>query len=207
MKKYEENINKLLKRYLKKIDFYQSVDTQTQWPAFPRDKRYSPRIDVAVGPFAEKRKCIDVYDDLCCLAKPFLDECFFQFEKNVKNFKSNVFRVDCDYKNFNKNARCFIAIEIEKSGSRKHRLGDVVNVSALGRVGLVIAWDAVVLRSFLRILEYFGFLSDVKKNTFKAKNVAVLEREQFKNILHEFIKKGGVHQGRGGSRRVVATRL
>ena len=177
-----------MQRYLSNILHQNDVVVERQWPAFPRDKRYSPRIDVAIGPFATETKLIDRYDQLSRTAKPFLDHCFDIFKENMRAFNPGIFLENHNgYTNFNQNARCFIAIEIEKSGSRKHRLGDIVNASALGRIGLIIAWDAAALRSFLRIITYFDFLREVKKNTFQTANVAILEKEQFLYILDQFI--------------------
>jgi hypothetical protein len=82
----------------------------------------------------------------------------------------------------NKNPRCFIAIEVERSGSKKHMLGDIVNASALGFIGLIVAWDKDVLRHFLRILRYQVFLESVGKGKFKRTNVLVVTRDQMARI-------------------------
>ena len=86
---------------------------------------------------------------------------------------------------FNENARCLIGIEIENTGSRKHCIGDLVNASALGRIGLLIAWSPDVLRTFLRQRVYLSFLASVGKNTFRTNNALVLTKDQFDSCLHE----------------------
>lgn len=183
-KNYENRIKRLLQDYFNRLGCKFSVETTTQWPAFSRDKRYSPRVDVAVGPFATDRRLTHEYDQLCQMAKPILDMIFKKFEENIRTFNPRTQYINDDsYVNFNRNARCFMAIEVERTGSRKHRLGDIVNASALGRIGVIVAWDKDVLRSFFRILEYFSFLQDVGKNTFNTRNIVVLEKKQFLEIL------------------------
>jgi len=80
------------------------------------------------------------------------------------------------------NSRCSFAIEIENSGSRKHRMGDIVNASAMGRVALVVP-DKEILKSFVRILEYLNLLKSSQKPTFEHKNVIILDQEQLKDCL------------------------
>lgn len=183
-KQYEEKIAKLLSEYFSYFSLIKDEDIKQQWPAFSKTKGYSPRIDVAIGPFSiEDGQCLNnKYNDLINNAKTFLDACFNGFKKNVSNFDRDISEIEINYQ-FNSNARCFLAIEIEKSGSRKHRLGDIVNVSALGKIGLVIAWDSDILNSFLRIMKYFEFLKEVKKNKIETKNVMILERNQFLEIV------------------------
>jgi hypothetical protein len=61
-------------------------------------------------------------------------------------------------------------MEIEESGSRKHCLGNLVNASALGRVGLLVARNKWTFDIFVRERAYLKFLGDVEKNTFKTAN-------------------------------------
>jgi hypothetical protein len=84
---------------------------------------------------------------------------------------------------FNENARCLFCIEIEESGSRKHCLGNLVNASALGRIGILVARTDAVLRTFVRQRAYFKFLAEVEKNTFKTANALILTAVQFDDCL------------------------
>ena len=91
---------------------------------------------------------------------------------------------------FNENARCLLCIEVEASGTRKHCLGDLVNASALGRIGLLIARSQKVLRIFVRQRVYLRYLADVGKNTFKTNNALVLTEEQLDESLASALRGG-----------------
>lgn len=88
---------------------------------------------------------------------------------------------------FNDNARCLICVEVEDTGDEKHMIGDLVNASALGRVGLLIARSDIAFRSFLRQRVYLRYLADVGKNTFKTNNALVLTAEQFDECLANIV--------------------
>jgi len=64
----------------------------------------------------------------------------------------------------NKNPRCFIVIEVENKNSRKHRLGSLVNASALGKTGIIVASSDRVFTSFVKIRKYLAFLNQAQKN-------------------------------------------
>lgn len=83
----------------------------------------------------------------------------------------------------NRNARCFIAIEIENENSRKHLMGSIVNAGALGRIGLLVAWSDEALTVATRMREYFDFLQSVGKRTFNMDNVLVLTSGQLAGSL------------------------
>lgn len=82
-------------------------------------------------------------------------------------------------------ARCLIAVEVEYSGIEKHFLGDIVNASALGRVGFLRGANNAALRTFLRLLKYLGFLIGVRKPAFDLRNILVLSADQLENVLGE----------------------
>ncbi len=167
---------------LKKIHF----EVEREWVPFRGEGRgmYSPRVDVAVGPFAINRKYISEYESLLQENKSFVELLIDKHNENVDKFGNTENKV-CfnDIACFNKNARCLFCIEIEKSGGRKHCIGDLVNASALGRIGILVAWNEKVLKMFLRQRNYMKFLGDVGKNTFKTGNVLILMKEQFNDCL------------------------
>lgn len=88
---------------------------------------YGPRIDIAVGPFNSYMD-IDIGNDKPAKLKK---------HKLVKTLIKKVFadREDFD-KIWNKTSRCFIAIEIDFSGSSKHILGSIINATVSGAIGI-----------------------------------------------------------------------
>ena len=159
-------------------------EVKIQWYPFIGDGRniYSPAIDVAVGPFATENKIFgEEYSKLFEKSKNFIEKLIQKHNQNVEAQEDRVSFQSIFH--FNYNARCLIAIEIEKTGSRKHCIGDLVNVSALGRVGLLIAWNPKMLKVFLRQRVYLQYLDRVGKNSFKVDNVLVLTKEQFDECL------------------------
>ena len=83
----------------------------------------------------------------------------------------------------NQNARCFLAIEIENSSSKKHIMGSMINAASLGRLGIGIAYNDSVKKTFLRILNYLAFLKRVEKNTYDTTNFLILTKEQFQECI------------------------
>jgi hypothetical protein len=162
---------------------------------------YSPVVDIAVGPFAiENRRYEDRYDSMVSTFNQLIDSWIFIFKQNWREYVSheNYWRTSTDscspsgYEYFNRdnanrNARCFIAIEIENENSRKHLMGSIVNTGALGRVGILIAWKDEVLRAAIRMREYFDFLEQVRKRTFNMSGVIVLSKDQFTDCLNKYI--------------------
>lgn len=164
-------------------------EVTNQWYPLRGNSRriYSPAIDVAVGPFVIDSSHGDRYTELLERNRRFIKKLIEKHNSNVSAVvDSNSQNVTLgNIKHFNENARCFLCIEIEKSGSKKHCIGDLVNVSALGRVGLLVAWSSKILRTFLRQRVYLEYLESVGKNTFKTKNALVLSKEQFDECLAE----------------------
>ncbi len=62
-------------------------------------------------------------------------------------------------------------------------MGSIVNAGALGRIGILIAWQPKVLRAALRMREYFSFLQSVKKRSFDMGGVVIVTQEQFAQSL------------------------
>ena len=86
--------------------------------------------------------------------------------------------------NTNKNPRCLIAIEIEASGTTKHRLGDMVNASLLGKVGIIVPLTEKILNSFLRIADFFHHAECTEKmppGVFK--NILIIKHDKFEEVL------------------------
>lgn len=158
-------------------------EVEIQWHPFRGEGRaiYSPAIDIAVGPFAINERLEEEYTRLLHGSRMFVDRLIDAHNGNVRDHDGQV--VFDELLHFNENARCLIAIEIEKSGSKKHCIGDLVNASALGRIGLLIAWSQDMLRTFLRQRVYLAYLAGVGKNTFKTTNALVLTKEQLYDCI------------------------
>jgi hypothetical protein len=177
-REYQESKKVILDRIYREVEI--------QWHPFlgvGRDM-YAPRIDIAVGPFAtERRRLEERYTELLFETKPFIEsliECHnhnLDTAEQMASFDTIAF--------FNLNARCLLCIEIEDSGSRKHCLGNLVNASALGRIGLLIARSEEILRTFVRQRVYLRFLAGVEKNSFRTDNALVLSAEQFDECLRQ----------------------
>jgi len=178
-KKYQP----IAKRKLKKI--YSEV--KTEWTSIRGDKNiYSPRVDLAVGPFAIDRRYENEYDDLMRESKIFIKSLIANHNENLRSFdlelEDNYFEKLFD---FNRNSRCLLCIEIENKVSRKHLIGGLVNASALGRVGILIPWTPEKLKAFMKLRNYLKFLGQVDKNTFKTDNILILTKDQFDGCLRQ----------------------
>jgi hypothetical protein len=171
---YQEQVKGLLERIYREV--------VVQWCPFRGEGRgtYAPRVDVAVGPFAINDRYEQLYTQMMLGSRDFIESLIEKHNENVRGIGPADFG---EILQFNENARCFLCIEIEESGGRKHCIGNLVNASALGRIGLLIARTGAVLRTFLRQRAYLHFLAQVGKNTFKTKNALVLSEQQFNECL------------------------
>ncbi len=144
---------------------------------------YWPVVDIAVGPFATRERLGHRYTQLVLDSRALIERLIEFHNGNVEELGE---RMDFGtLLEFNENARCLFCIEIEESGSRKHCLGNLVNASALGRVGLLVARNKRTLDIFVRERAYLKFLEGVQKNTFKTANALVVSEEQFDEWLGE----------------------
>jgi len=141
---------------------------------------YCPVIDVAVGPFNTNGE-VDINTREINLTvenyKPFITK-LLQFSE------TEVGSLD-EFLNFrNHNPRCFLAIEIEKSGTRKHLLGDVANTSIIGAIGIVVPLDQSKLNGFKAIKKYIKFATSVGKLPPNFNNVLVIRHDNFLRIIN-----------------------
>ena len=185
-KDYQNNIYPLLKAKLT------GLIIESEWIAFRRfKKQYSPRVDIAVGPFStvSGQNQINEYnilierDDI----NTFLRRLYDFHVTNMENENLNEYNIP----EFgilltkNQNARCFLAIEIENENSKKHIMGSLINAGSLGRIGIGIAYSDKTFRTFIRILNYLAFLKRVEKNTYDTSNFLVITKEQMTNLLND----------------------
>ena len=141
---------------------------------------YSPRLDIAVGPFATTRRFIEEYDDLMDHSRGFINTLIRLHVRNVRDYDNSSYSVSFkELKEKNYNSRCLLAIEIENQVSRKHIIGGAVNASALGRIGILVAWTPEKLKAAIKLRRYLGFLASVGKNTFDTTNLVILNKDQF----------------------------
>lgn len=158
---------------------------QVEWRALAGEEAlYSPRVDIAIGPFAVDTRHEREYDRMARDNQRLLNRLHLSFAQNVRQLDSSDNIPDlvtmCER---NPNARCFLAIEIEASGSRKHIMGGAINAAALGRLGLSLACSKENLQVLLRMRRYMRFLADAGKNAFDTANLMVLTIEQFADAL------------------------
>lgn len=158
---------------------------KTEWPAVLDNGVYSPRLDLAIGPFAIEESYESQYNEM--IQEPVILHFLRRLqETHIQNLErtSHMNAPELERKLFmNPNARCFISIEIENAVTQKHMLGAIVNASALGRLGILIPWNERQLRAFIRALNYLGFLKSVGKNTFDMTNIFIVTKEQIEGIL------------------------
>lgn len=169
---------------------YPVVDIKTEWRAEMGSSIYSPRVDVAVGPFAIHNSLANEYDDLIDRSRDFIEALISQHNQNIRTINSELSLINFDsLKFFNENSRCFICIEVENKISRKHLIGGAVNASVLGRVGVIVAWNDKIFKASLKLINYFNFLNQVKKNSFNTGNLLILNKDQFYNLLQEYVQR------------------
>ena len=140
-------------------------------------KLYCPRLDIAIGPFnitKETNIVLGKIEKYKRKYNSFLND--LKKHSVLHNFDSNL----------NINPRCFIAIEIEKSGSRKHMMGDIVNSSMMGKIGIVVPIGNKKLYHFKRIKDYMDYISKNKGISSKFNNVIIISPEKFIEVIKKY---------------------
>lgn len=141
-----------------------------------RANLYVPRIDFVVAPFntdtnreSNIRQIGRAYDNYNQLINLLVRK----DTSNAQNFNHHQ----------NTNPRCFMAIEIENKTSRKHRLGSIINASALAKVGIVLGTDKKVKDSLIKLRNYLSKLEEYQKNNIVVYNTIILTKDEFLEIL------------------------
>ena len=172
------------------IENFGDLEVQSEWRAFQGlPYQYCPRVDIAVGPFnvAPSPNRTEEYNQIVRRdnISEFLREIYNLHIENIGDEWLNEVRIP-EFERIiekNQNARCLIAIEIENSSTKKHIMGSMVNAASLGRIGIGIAYNESVLRTFRRMLNYMGFLKRVEKNTYDTTNFLNVTKDQFEDIV------------------------
>ncbi|MDO6803937.1 hypothetical protein Q4595_15915 [Wenyingzhuangia sp. 1_MG-2023] len=173
---------------------FEDLEVASEWRSFTGiNHQYCPRVDIAVGPFsiAPGPNRTAEYNQI--IQRPIVND----FLRNIYNAHiENIgeeWLNDINIPDFNilirknQNARCLMSIEIENSSTRKHIMGSMINAASLGRIGIGIAYNDSVLKTFIRMLNYMGFLKRVEKNAYDTTNFLIVTKEQFRDIVNENI--------------------
>lgn len=154
-------------------------DTVKNDPHFSNHKDvYAPRLDIAIGPFN------DYYELDCGIdrTKPMQSHPFVK--KLTQDKREAGLRLKDLWNSF---SRCFVAIEIEFSGTSKHVLGSMINASVNGSIGIVIA-NKANYKKIERIFNYFLRLESLERMKLTTLgNLFLYEEDQFLNLLSTFI--------------------
>jgi hypothetical protein len=185
-KEYQDTVIPLLANKLNDLEVI------GEWSAFRGiNYQYSPRVDIAVGPFSITPNANQTAEYNRILGQENTDAFLKRiYDFHVENIGDEwINEINIPEFNFvtrkNQNARCFLAIEIENSSTKKHIMGSMINAASLGRIGIGIAYNNSVKRTFLRILNYLAFLKRVEKNTYDTTNFLILTKEQFQECIGE----------------------
>lgn len=191
-KEYQNIIHLLIQTKL------EDLEVKNEWTAFTGYRNhYSPRVDIAIGPFSvvTGQNQTQVYNQLVATEKIqlFIRKLYQIHIENIGLEVNNEITIppfeDLIYKN--QNARCFLAIEIENENSKKHIMGSLINAASLGRIGIGVAYTEKTMRTFIRIMNYLGFLRRVEKNTYDTTNFLIVSKNQMQNILTEINDNNG----------------
>lgn len=169
--------------------------TTCEWRAQMGNGLYSPRLDIAVGPYSIENdvQLIGKYDELYQNNSHFITKLIKQHlsnlsiinnqmtSENIENIVNNKF---AEIQHFNYNARCFVSVEIENLVSRKHLMGGAINTSVLGRIGITVGYTNKMHNAFINLYRYFEFLQNVDKPTFRTNNLLVISSTQLLEICN-----------------------
>jgi len=140
-------------------------------------KLYCPRIDFAIGPFNINRN-FDYNNQI-------ITEKYNEYEELF-----NLLIQHSDMPNNsltgNSNPRCFLTVEHENEVTRKHMIGTIINASAIGKVGIIIAAQEKTYRALLRIRKYLESLVRFNKLNYKPENIIIIKFNEFMTCMQQF---------------------
>lgn len=170
------------------------LEVVPEWTAFRGySNHYSPRVDIAVGPFSNTHgdNQMRTYNELIETEhiRRFLRSLYDLHILNIGDEVHNEIEIHPFHRviSKNQNARCFLSIEVENKNSKKHFIGSLINAASLGRIGIGVAYNDTALRTFIRIMNYLGFLKRVEKNTYDTGNFLLVTKSQFSHLLGQTI--------------------
>jgi hypothetical protein len=146
---------------------------------FDRNEFYAPRVDIAIGPFNIDRQIEINNRRFSTLIQDNLE--FLHKLYDISHLGENLEYISFDsyLQTLNKNPRCFIALEIENTKAAKRALGDIVNASAMGKIGIVIPVGQDKYEMFIKIKKYFHYLEQVGKLEGNFRNLLIIEASKF----------------------------
>jgi hypothetical protein len=186
-KEYQSELTESLTEY------FDNLEVKSEWAAFKRGGlQYSPRVDIAIGPFnVQGPNIAHRYDRLVRSRKirSLINQFYSTHTGNIRDHFGNNTEVPTLNRILqrNWNSRCLLAIEIENENSRKHIMGSLLNAASLGRIGIGIAFNESSFNSFKMIWSYQGFLRDVGKNAYDTTNFLIVTKEQADEILESIM--------------------
>lgn len=162
-------------------------DAKAEWASFTASYgHYSPRLDIAIGPFAvDPGGRDDEYHDLLRERASLLHAMWTCHTENVcnSNHPSELRELET-LRHANPNPRCLIAIEIETHVTRKHLMGGAINAAALGKLGIVIGGSDKALKALVRTRDYLLFLAGADKPSFPVTNLLILSKVELWDCVH-----------------------
>lgn len=127
---------------------------------------YAPRPDIAVGPFnIEEGRNIEKIESVF---------------KKYQAFFSKLGLI-----NINENPRCLIAIEIENSNKGKHMMGNLINASILGRVGIIVTLRDEFYQSATNMHNYLQGAFERKKMGHNPFNITIKKYDELLRHLRQ----------------------
>jgi hypothetical protein len=135
---------------------------------------YNPELDIWIGPI-NTRKFIS--EDNKKINKALINH--DSFLQDLNSLADKKYNPDC----LNNNPRFFLAIEVGGSGSEKHLLGEMFNVSILGKIGIIISTNDNTHKSYLRHCNYINYAQNVGKIPMFLGNVMVIRSDAILRYL------------------------